>query len=75
MNNIGLDNFIFKCWEIDEDWKFSLIETEDWWEIRASSKNLGAFRGVSPGRFDIRGSLDKLLKDIKTKKENTFATA
>ena len=75
MNNVGLDNFIFKCWEIDEDWKFSLIETEDWWEIRASSKHLGTFRGVSPGRFDIQGSLDKLLKDIKTKKENTFATA
>lgn len=58
---IGLDDFILECWGIDSSgWTFKLV-TDMWWEIKAVSEKLGAFRAVS---LDPSQGIEETLGDL-----------
>jgi hypothetical protein len=69
MDKVGINDFILKCWGIDDTgWKFSLF-SEGWWDITAVSDSLGEFRIISTHSGDVEETLAELLREIKKAKE------
>lgn len=70
---MGLDDFIWECWNTNaEGWRFRL-ESDLWWEIEAESKVLGTFKASTYGpMWGVEDTLSKLMDLIrKTHKEWT----
>lgn len=68
---LGIDQFVLKCWEIDDTgWKFRMV-SDLWWEVVAISDRLGKFRAVSYYQTDVEDTLARLLDDINKVKDNT----
>lgn len=62
---IGFEDFVLRCWAIDDSgWQFSLI-SDQWWEMLAISETLGRFRAVSEHALDVESTLANLLENIE----------
>lgn len=65
---IGFEDFVLKCWDIDDaGWKFKLF-SDQWWEMTATSDTLGKFRAVSDHATDVEETLGKILAKIEEAK-------
>lgn len=67
-DKIGIDDFILECWGVDSSgWMFEFY-SDQWWEMKAESEDLGSFRAVSRGPLDVENTLVGLLDNIKATK-------